>query len=284
MKKTAVILLILFVSISLTAQNEYIVIDQQSDAMAVTNGEKFKGVQLWGLWVNGEEILSPQYKSVDFQNGLFKLQSIEGEWIVCDSKGDFKTKWTKASDVKVSEKFVLFENADGNKALAYDRRTWKVTVAKEITAQSMYDEIMERNREKGTSFVGHESQAEKAVRIYNTQPRVVTKGRIQKLMFRDVQFIEGKKITPLETDYENDRENYWYFIVDKGDKCGVAAIDKKHPTDVDKAVFAIGLKYTKIEDANNGYKVLNCYLPDGTVEMRWWDGRHVKDHPISTKK
>lgn len=97
------------------------------NAVAFSYGDKVKGVELWGLRVNGTEIFSPQYKSVSYQKGLFVLESIEREWAVSDAQGDIKTRWVEATKVSVMEDFVLFEKTGSRRVIVYDRNTWEET-------------------------------------------------------------------------------------------------------------------------------------------------------------
>ncbi|MDR1866006.1 MAG: hypothetical protein LBR08_10600, partial [Bacteroidales bacterium] len=120
---------------------------------------------------NGKEIFSPKYKTVGFQNGLFKIEKADGTWNICDKTGAMKLGWTKATDVKITSKVVLFENADGNRAIIYDRSTWKTVQAIEITHDEMAKEVEDANRDKGTKIHGYETQAAMHARIIRTIPR-----------------------------------------------------------------------------------------------------------------
>ena len=141
----------LFVVTPLIGQNRR-VLSKELNASTFTEGEKFNGVELWGLEVDHEVVLEPQYRNVYFQNGLFLLEGIEGRWVVCDKTGDIKTDFIKASGVKVTAQHVLFENAKGNDAVIYDRSTWQQVKAQQITAQDMYEETKKARAGRGTSF------------------------------------------------------------------------------------------------------------------------------------
>ncbi|MDR1887113.1 MAG: hypothetical protein LBQ70_04280 [Prevotellaceae bacterium] len=138
---------LLFSAQALFSQSR-IVIDQASNAVSFTKDNK-----TWGLEVNGKEVFSPKYKTVGFQNGLFKIGKTDGTWNVCDKDGAMKLDWIPASDVKITESFVLFEKANGGvEALIYNRADWTVTKATPITYDDMYKEVKAKNAGKGTSF------------------------------------------------------------------------------------------------------------------------------------
>jgi hypothetical protein len=247
------------------------VIDQSSNAVAFSTDNK-----TWGLEVNGKKVLSPVFKTVGFQNGLFRIEKTDGTWNVCDKTGAMKLDWIPASGVKISDSFVLFENADGNKAISYDRSTWQVVQATEITYEEMYKEVEKANADKGTKIHGYESLAQENLRKYRTQPRVERKNGIYYIMFRDVEVAYAAEIVSLNTDFN--AEDRWYFKVQnaKGN-WAVFFIKKANPTEI---FCSIRFNYVKIEDANNGWQMVNCYLPDGTVELRWYGGSTTAEKSI----
>jgi hypothetical protein len=270
-KFLGLVIAFLFSAQALFSQSR-IVIDQSSNAVAFSTDNK-----TWGLEVNGKKVLSPVFKTVGFQNGLFRIEKTDGTWNVCDKTGAMKLDWIPASGVKISDSFVLFENADGNKAISYDRSTWQVVQATEITYEQMYKEVEKANADKGTKIHGYESLAQENLRKYRTQPRVERKNGKDHLMFRDVQFIEADKVSLLTQDFN---EEYWYFLVEKNGKMGIGYIDSEYPTDVNKASFSIGLKYSKIESASSKWRVFKCTLPNGTVEERWMNGKYTYEVKI----
>jgi hypothetical protein len=176
---------------------------------------------------------------------------------------------------------VLFENADGNKAIIYDRSTWKTVQATEITYDEMYDEVKKASADKGTTIHGYESLAQENLRKYRTQPRVERKNGVYYIMFRDKEVVNAASIVSLNTDFNSAGE--WYFKVQsaKTQKWGVVFVKKDDPTECFRS---ISLSYVKIESANNGWAMLNCYLPDGTVELRWYSGHTTEELPILETK
>jgi Mg2+ and Co2+ transporter CorA len=133
----------------------------------------------------------------------------------------------------------------------------------------MYKEVEKANADKGTKIHGYESLAQENLRKYRTQPRVERKNGIYYIMFRDVEVGHAQEVVSLNTDF--DADDRWYFKVQNStsQKCGVVFVKKENPA---KLWMSIKFNYVKIEDANNGWQVLNCYLPDGTVELLWYDG------------
>jgi hypothetical protein len=262
---------LLFSAQALFSQSR-IVIDQSSNAVSFTKDDK-----TWGLEVDGKTVLSPIFKTVGFQNGLFKIEKTDGTWNVCDKTGAMKLDWIPASGVKISDSFVLFENADGNKALSYDRSTWQVVQATEITYDDMYKEVEKANADKGTKIHGYESLAQENLRKYRTQPRVERKNGVYYIMFRDTKVVNGAEIVSLNTDF--DAGGCWYFKMkdSKSQKWGVVFVEKADPA---KLWGSIRFNYVKIEKANNGWQMVNCYLPDGTVELRWYSGHTIEELPI----
>jgi hypothetical protein len=268
--------LALLFSAALTFGQSRVVLDASTNAVAFTKDNKS-----WGLEVNGHEVIEPGYKTVAFQNGLFKLEDWDNNWMVIDKDGNDKVpKWVKASDVKISEGFVLFEKANGGvEALIYDRSTWAVVKAKETSYDAMHDEIVEANRHKGTSIHDYEGELERNQRIYRTQPRIVHKNGKDYLMFREVEVGTSAELVSLNVDF--DADGRWYFKLKSGNtgKWGVIYVTKENPA---KALRSIAFSYVKIESANNGYQVLNCYLADGTDEQIWYDGSGTDKKKVPT--
>ncbi|MDR1983861.1 MAG: hypothetical protein LBQ28_03440 [Prevotellaceae bacterium] len=146
-----------------------IVIDQSSNAVKFTNDNK-----TWGLEVNGNKLLVPIFKTIGFQNGLFKIEKDDGTWNVCDKTGAMQLDWIPASDVKITEKHVLFEKANGGvEALIYNRADWTVTKATEITYDDMYKEVEKANADKGTKIHGYESLGALNIRLVSTIPHYI---------------------------------------------------------------------------------------------------------------
>jgi len=266
-------LVLLFSAASAFGQSR-VVLDQSTNAVAFTKDNKS-----WGLEVNGNEIIEPGYKTVAFQNGLFKLEDWDNIWMVIDKDGSNKVpNWVKASDVKISEGFVLFEKYNGGvEALIYDRSTWSVVKAQATTYDAMAAEVRARYEGDGSTIVGYETLAEKNDRIYRTQPRIVHRNGKYSLMFREVEVENANQLVSLNTDF--DADGRWYFMAKGSVKWGVIYITKDNPTN---ALISIAIKYSKIESANNGYQVLNCYLPDGTVEQIWYDGSTIAQKKVPT--
>jgi hypothetical protein len=206
MNVLGVMLVLLFSAVSALGQSR-VVLDQSTNAVAFTKDNKS-----WGLEVNGKEVLTPRYEHVGFQNGLFKAQKGD-TWNVCDQTGKFKlSEWVKASGVKMSEKFVVFEGVNGSKeALIYERATWTITKATEISYDDMYNQGV-ANANPGSRITGYESLAQENRRKYQTQPRVVYKNDKDVLMFRDVEFYASASITILIKDFS---EDFWYALVKK---------------------------------------------------------------------
>jgi flagellar hook-associated protein FlgK len=263
--------LVLLFSAASTFGQSRIVLDQTINAVSFSSNKK-----VWGLEINGKTVLSEKYKTIGLQSGLFKVENIEGKWNVCDKAGAFKLKnWVKATGVKISSDFVLFENADGKMALTYDRATWTPVKATETTYDAMYKEVEAANAGKGTKIHGYETAAQEAERKYQTQPRVVRKNYKSYLMFRDVEINYADEVISLNDDFN--AEGRWYFKARSGDVWGVVFVKKANPTDLK---VSIRFRYTKIEPANNGWEMLNCHLPDGTVELRWYDGQTPEQKSI----
>lgn len=265
MKITGLFLLVLLFSAPAFGQKASVVINQTTNSVAFTeDGE------LWGLKINGKQELPPNFKSIAYQNGLYILCDMEGLWNVADAKVNVILEdWFKCAGVKVTEKFVLFEKADGNKAIIYDRATWTLTTAKETTYDAMYEESKAKYAGQGTSISNYETAAEESRRLWNTQPRVVSKNGKQYIMFQDIEVGDAANIISLNKDY--DADSRWYFKAKsaKSGNWGIVYITKENPT---KALTSIAFKYEKIESANNGWQVLNCFLLDGTAEQIWYDG------------
>jgi hypothetical protein len=171
---------------------------------------------------------------------------------------------------------VLFEKANGGaEALIYNRADWTVTKATEITYDDMYKEVEKANADKGTKIHGYESLAQENLRKYRTQPRVERKNGKDYLMFRDTEVGYADEVISLNTDFN--AEGRWYFKAISDGVWGVVFVKKEDPT---KLRVSIGFSYTKIEDANNGWQMLNCYLPDGTVELLWYGGSTPEEKSI----
>jgi hypothetical protein len=266
-------LALLFSAASASGQSR-VVLDQSTNAVAFTKDNKS-----WGLEVNGNEVIEPGYKTVAFQNGLFKLEDWDNNWMVIDKDGNDKVpKWVKASDVKISEGFVLFEKANGGvEALIYDRSTWAVVKAKETSYDDMAAEVKAKYEGDGSTIPGYETLSERNQRIYRTQPRVVHKNGKDYIMFRDKDLIGVEEAVSLNTDF--DADDRWYFKVKYNGKWGVVFVKK---ADSGKVSGSIHFNYVKIESANNGWAMLNCYLPDGTVELRWYGGSTPEQKSIPT--
>lgn len=140
-------LLLTFFTLSTFGQKK-LILDKSSNAIAFSSNEK-----LWGLEVDGKKILGEQYKTINFQNGLFKLENTNGQWNVCDKSGSLKlNNWIKAKDVKITDKFVLFEEADDKMSITYERATWQIVEATKTTYDAMYEETKSKSVQKGTSF------------------------------------------------------------------------------------------------------------------------------------
>lgn len=183
----SLIFFVLFFSATLTYGQSRVVLDQSINAIAFSpNGKS------WGLEVDGVEIVEAGYKTVAFESGLFKLEDWQGNWMVIDQEGNDKLpKWSKASDIKISENHVILEKANGNKALIYDRKTWNLITAKEITYDDMYEETKKRlAEENGTPVLNYETAAEKSRRIYRTKPRYVA----PKLSIDKASIVRGSNV------------------------------------------------------------------------------------------
>jgi hypothetical protein len=173
---------------------------------------------------------------------------------------------------------VLFEKANGGaEALIYNRADWTVTKATEITYDDMYREVEKANADKGTKIHGYESLAQENLRKYRTQPRVERKNGKDYVMFRDVEVVYAQEIVSLNTDFN--AEDRWYFKVQsaKTGRWAVYFVKKENPAEIYRS---INFNYVKIESANNGWQMLNCYLPDGTVELLWYDGSTTAEKSI----
>jgi hypothetical protein len=169
------LILLSFVA-STCGQKTRIVLDQSINAVSFSSNQK-----VWGLEVDGKVVLPDKYKTVELQDGLFKVENTDGQWNVCDKTGSFKLEeWVKATDVKITSDIVLFEKAAaGNMAITYNRNTWKSVGAQEITADDIYNAaVAAQDKKSGGHFRihGHESLAEKNSRYYRTKPRIVYSG------------------------------------------------------------------------------------------------------------
>jgi hypothetical protein len=259
-----------------------IILDQTEKIVKFSDDQK-----VWGLEINGKTVLQKKYTSIDLKDGLFKVENASGEWNVCDKSGSFKLKeWIKATDVKISSNIVLFEKIDGgNMGRAYDRTTWTQVQATETTEEDIYKAVAEaKDRDNvGLKIHGYESYAQENRRKYLTQPRVERRNGKCYLMFRDTEVGYAKEIISLNTKF--DADDRWYFKAQNStsQKWGVVVVQKENPT---KLWVSIKFDYVKIEDANNGYQVLNCYLPDGTKVDLWYDGSTTeqKTVPIQTEQ
>lgn len=265
-------LVLLFSAASAFGQSR-VVLDQSTNAVAFSRDDKS-----WGLEVNGNEVIEPGYKTVAFQSGLFKLEDWDNNWMVIDKDGNNKVlNWVKASDVKISEGFVLFEKYNGGvEALIYDRSTWTVVKAQATTYDAMAAEIRAKYEGDGSTIPGYENLAEENDRIYRTQPRVVHRDGKAYLMFRDVQFENADKITILTKNFDDDK---WYFLVEDGGKAGVLRIDKGNLS-VKDASYTIKFQYNSIVTSKEHWQLLDCTLADGKIEKRWWWGKTIEQQKI----
>jgi|GEM_PF-3182320 hypothetical protein len=264
---------------SLFGQNR-LVIDQSSNAVTFSSDGT-----LWGLEVGGKVVFGERYKTVDFQDGLFKVENTNGEWNVCDASGNMKLKWIKATGVSISGNFVLFLNADGNKAISYNRTDWSIVQAQETTYENMADEITKRNAGKGLSIQGYESSIQKRMRRYNTQPQISSDGK--RLTFRGETIHTGLEVKSMNNEqygkakydgeYDSDGRLYFMFKSPETEKWGVVYFKEERPQ---KGYKAIDFIYEKIEYVYSGYFILNCYLADGTMVQRWFHGPTVEESPI----
>jgi hypothetical protein len=263
------LLSVMLFSATLASGQSRVVLDQSTNAVAYT-----KDNALWGLEINGKEVLKPQYQSVGFSNGLFKVQQAD-TWNVCGADGKMAfSPWIKAKDVKITDRFILFEEADGAKAVTYDRSTGKAVQATEITADAMKAEM---DKKYGNEvFSGRKSLAEINLEIWKTQPRVERKGKDYAIMFQDKQVTLADEIIPLTYDYADE---YWFFKGKDGGFWGGAAIEKKNPTKI-KSVTIL-FKYIKIEDAGTGTQIVACTLPDGQIEYYAWSGHAVSSERLA---
>ncbi|MDR1055825.1 MAG: hypothetical protein LBL90_08405 [Prevotellaceae bacterium] len=289
------LLVLLFSAASAFGQSR-VVLDQSANAVAFTNDNKN-----WGLEVNGVEIISPKFKTIGFQNGLFKVKGWDGDWMVIDKDGSDKVpNWVKASDVKISEKFVLFEKHNGGtEALIYDRATWEVVKAKEITYDDMYKQAMAANADKGTSFDPTSAQQKIAVKQAEAASAAVPFGAFSfrtnsegkqelivdgKIMFTADSFdlfldesfrgnsiavtknvdwykISGRWAFRVETASWN-RSKYGLYVLDINDKDGQKVVEGK---------LSIPIKYQGVwHHTNSGYA--KCDLGGFKEEYRNFNG------------
>ena len=58
------------------------VIDQLSNTVVFSSNEKLGGIE-----VGGKVVFDERYKTVDFQDWLFKVENTSGEWNVCNASG-----------------------------------------------------------------------------------------------------------------------------------------------------------------------------------------------------
>lgn len=165
----SLVLFVVLFSVTSAFGQSRVVLDQSTNAVAFSPDSKS-----WGLQVNGMEIIEPGFKTVGFQNGLFKLEDWQGNWMVIDAEGNNKlSDWTKASDVKISESFVVLEKVAGGKDIIYDRATWKLVTAKETTYDDMFKEVEAANASKGTKIHGYEPNYEIYSRLLKTVPHYI---------------------------------------------------------------------------------------------------------------
>jgi hypothetical protein len=291
-KSGLVMLVLLFTAASAFGQSR-VVLDQSTNAVAFT-----KDNTLWGLEINGKEVLKPQYQSVGFSNGLFKVQQAD-TWNVCGADGKMAfSPWIKAKDVKITDRFILFEEADGAKAVTYDRSTGKAVQATETSYDAMRAEMDKKYKDDPNRIHGVESQGELSYRLYSTYPHYVydklsAESSIKisnkyivnwwrgtgEWLYPDKNYPHWYKFPYLgKPPYREDLTELYFLLNDtKAERSSIIWVDYKEKK-----------YYTKINGKESGYvkitphpsyttRIMMCQTEDGVEHPIWVWGRPLID-------
>lgn len=266
-----------------------------------------------GYRINGITVLSG-YANIEYKEGFLILSRADGTKAVADARdGRIKTDFIKCKSIYLNPGTVLFYNGEKNDILI-STYTWQpvttlqlspdagsyvpVTTAEKsffdnVVATPAAQEISNRstNNNHQSEYIVTQTQttektlnqtetvAENTAKQHKGEPIIIRIEGKDYILFNEKDIFGAEKITALTKNFADEK---WYFVIKADNAYGVVYIKKDTPTRL--GGISIGLKYYKIESANNGYNVVNCYLPDGATVQRWWDGKTLDEKPLSSAK
>ncbi|MDR3285903.1 MAG: hypothetical protein LBT27_00495 [Prevotellaceae bacterium] len=284
-------------------------------AQQAEGGYIVKDANSVGYRINGVTVLSG-YANIEYKEGFLILSRNDGTKAIANAHdGKIKTDFLKCKSVYLNQGTVLFYNGEKNDILI-STYTWQpvttlqlspdagnyapVTTAQKsffdnVSSAAAAQEISNRSTnnnsqqteyivitEKSTptqtaekTLIKNESAVETTVKQYKGEPTIVRIDGKDYILFSEKEVFGAEKITALTKDFTDEK---WFFIVKADNAYGVVWVKKDMPSRL--GGISIGLKYYKVELANNGYRVVNCSLPDGTVVQRWWDGKTLDEMPL----